>query len=106
MLDKITADHFQSLLNKQIVLQSGDAGTLHATVTEVIEQPKSRCTTLGSDTRTPFTVALTADEKSSFHQGLCLIESNELQNLPEVVVVQVAPLGRDSSKSYFEIIFN
>lgn len=106
MLDKVTAGHFESLLDKRIALQTSDAGTLHATVTKIIEHPKARCTNLGDDTRTPFSVTLTVDETTSFHQGLCSIETEELQELPQVMVVQVAPLGRDPSKSYFEIIFN
>jgi hypothetical protein len=106
MLDRLEASHFAPLLTQTQPLILPDGHALPVRVDGVHEHPRSRMPGAPVDRRTPFTVTLTALERTAFIDGLCAIELPALGRVEGIWVGRLAALGRDHAGAYFQMVFN
>ena len=106
MLDRIESNHFSPLIGQTCQLRTPDGDKLTLRVDTVTTKPLSRMPDAPDEQRMPFSVTLTAMQPTTFVDGLCTLELANLGQLQNVWISRVAPLGRDASQAYFQIIFN
>lgn len=106
MLDRVDASHFSPFTGQTCQLETPDGEKLVLMIDNVQINPQSRMPDVPDTQRMPFSVSLTAQQATTFTDGLCSIELTALGRLENIFVSRVAPLGRDSSHAYFQIIFN
>jgi hypothetical protein len=106
MLDTVEAAHFTPLTGKVCNLHMADGAILPVLVDCVTSKPQSRNPYAPEAQRMPFSVSLSAQQATDFVEGECTIELTTLGRLESVYISRVAPLGRDPSGAYFQIVFN
>ncbi len=106
MLDRIEASHFSPLTGQVFQLNTPDGGKLALMIDNVKTEPRARMPDAPEAQRMPFSVSLTAQQATTFIDGLCSMELPALGLVKDIFVSRMAPLGRDPSGAYFQIIFN
>ncbi|KIH80691.1 DUF6916 family protein [Pseudomonas batumici] len=103
MLQQVSSEHFQALVNQPCPLHLPDGSQLPIQVEAIELRPQSR---LPENTRTPFNVLLRSLGPTDFVDGLCTLELPQLGRVDAVFVSREPALGRDPALGYFSIIFN
>ena len=106
MLEQLDASHFHPLLGKIYSLQTTDGSTLQVVIDKVEKNPQARNPFADKITREPFSVYVTSTETTKFEGGLCTFELENVGKIEGLHLSRVASLGRDSSKAYYQIVFN
>jgi hypothetical protein len=106
MLNAVKADHFQALIGQPFEVMPEGCGSVCLTVESVRHHPATRFPDDPPDMREPFSVILTATKEVGLVDSLCTLTLPDLGKLDQVQVSRIAPLSRDPSKAYFQIIFN
>ncbi len=103
MLQQVSNEHFQPLVNQSCPLHLPDGSLLKVQVESIQLHPRAQ---LPQSPRLPFNVMLRSLEPTDFVDGLCALELPQLGRLDEVFVSREPPLGRDPTLGYFNIVFN
>jgi len=103
MLQQVSSEHFQPLVNQPCSLQLPDGSQLPIQIEAIELRPQSR---LPENARIPFSVTLHSLEPTDFIDGLCALELPQLGRVDAVFVSREPALGRDPALGYFNIIFN
>jgi hypothetical protein len=105
MLERVHAEHFRPLAGQCLEVRTPNGETLVLAVDGVTLQPLARMPDTPADRRIPFSVALTATQPTAFTDGLCTVALPVLGCVRDVWVTRAAPLGRDATRAYFQIVF-
>ncbi|NWA04982.1 DUF6916 family protein [Pseudomonas gingeri] len=103
MLQQVSNEHFQSLVNRPCPLHLPDGSLLSIQIESIQLRPQAR---LPENPRIPFNVALRSLGPTDFVDGLCALDLPQLGRLDAVFVSREPPLGRDPALGYFNIVFN
>ncbi|WP_248732345.1 hypothetical protein [Pseudomonas sp. MWU13-2517] len=102
MLNLITPEHFQPLLNQTGVLHLPDGCALPIQIQQLTYAPKA---SLPGSPRTAFSVLLESLVPTDFVDGLCRLPLADTC-LENVFVSREPAMGRDTQRGYFCIVFN
>jgi len=103
MLQQVSSEHFQSLLDQPCPLHLPDGSQLPVQVESIELRPQSR---LPENTRIPFNVLLRSLQPTDFVDGPCALDLPQLGRVDAVFVSREPPLGRDPALGYFNIVFS
>lgn len=102
MLNLMTLNHFQPLLNQTSVLYLPDGSALPIQIQRLTHAPKA---SLPGGSRTAFSVLLESLVPTDFVDGLCRLPMGDTC-LENVFVSREPAMGRDTQRGYFCIVFN
>ncbi|BBP74032.1 hypothetical protein CCU68_33430 [Pseudomonas gingeri NCPPB 3146 = LMG 5327] len=103
MLQQVSNEHFQPLVDQPCPLHLPDGSLLPVQVESIRLRPQSQ---LPESSRVPFNVMLRSLGPTDFVDGLCALELPQVGRLDAVFVSREPPLGRDPALGYFNIVFN
>ncbi|SDS35734.1 hypothetical protein SAMN05216598_1330 [Pseudomonas asplenii] len=103
MLQQVSSEHFQWLLDQTCPLHLPDGSVLPVQVEAVALHPQSR---LPENSRMPFSVQLHSLQPTDFIDGLCGLELPQMGRVEDIFVSREPSLGRDPARGYFNIVFN
>ncbi|KPA92167.1 MULTISPECIES: DUF6916 family protein [Pseudomonas] len=103
MLQHVSSEHFQPLVDQSCPLYLPDGSPLQVRIESIALRSQAQ---LPEMTRTPFIVQLHSLQPTDFVDGLCSLELPGLGRLEEVFVSREPALGRDPALGYFNIVFN
>lgn len=102
MLEHVTREHFQPLLNQPCPLLLPDGTQLSIEIQAIEERPRSH---LPESARMAFSVMLRSLEPTDFVDGLCSLDVPG-ERLNNVFVSREPAMGRDANLGYYCIVFN
>ncbi|WP_017902361.1 hypothetical protein [Pseudomonas asplenii] len=103
MLQHVSSEHFQPLLDQPSLLHLPDGSQLQVRIEAIGLRPKAQ---LPEISRMPFTVQLHSLQPTDFVDGLCSLELPQTGLLEGIFVSREPALGRDPALGYFNIVFN
>ncbi|QXI28709.1 hypothetical protein [Pseudomonas vanderleydeniana] len=103
MLQHVSSEHFQSLLDQPCPLYLPDGSQLQILIEAIEPRPKAQ---LPEMSRVPFNVQLHSLHPTDFVDGLCNLELPGIGLLEGIFVSREPALGRDQALGYFNIVFN
>ncbi|HEY8026224.1 MAG TPA: hypothetical protein VIF60_16790 [Burkholderiaceae bacterium] len=106
MLDRIQASDFSHATGKICTLHLPDGVALPVLVDNVSVKEQYRNPYAKEGTRLPFIANLIAQQATEFLNGTCHFEFEDGSRIENIDVSRVAPLGRDPTFAYYQIIFN
>lgn len=103
MLQQLSNEHFQALVDQPCPLYLPDGSLLPVQIQAIQLRPHAR---LPNCPREPFNVMLRSLEPTAFVDGLCALELPQVGRVEAIFVSREPPLGRDPALGYFNIVFN
>lgn len=103
MLQHVSSEHFQPLLDQPCALHLPDGSPLQILINAIAQRPQAQ---LPEMSRVPFNVQFHSLHPTDFVDGLCNLELPGVGVLEGIFVSREPALGRDQALGYFNIVFN
>ena len=106
MLDAVRAEYFSALIGQACRVEPESGQAFMLTVERVRMHPGARLPGDPAEKREPFSVLLAAAGETGWVEGVCAIELPDVGRLDKLQIARTVPQSADTSKAYYQIMFN